>query len=235
MAGYHYHKRYLIYINRTTNPSYIYHTLISESLSKLHKKIPPSFHNREYQDEKIKGIIFIPDNMKSIDIRYYNLIKNISLYFDCISIWRRHLEYPLINPINTFEIYGYHNDVSLAIHYLSCIINSFNHIKDKRQEEYRVKKNRTRNSSTRVFRKTKNARTKAISFMEPRIELITKTWAKLLKKNKRRYENISFNKRNTLINLLENSLNLDYRNYKNRHYTHAYSRKGKFQKNRIIC
>lgn len=232
MSSFHLHKRYLTYINRTSNPRTDYPRVISGTLRKLNSKIPDSFWQRDYTDEKILCEVFIPDNLKNIDIRYYRFLLYASKYFDCIIVWKNHL-LEGGTPIRTFEIWGCYNDIKLCHHYIGNIINSFNHVKEKKQEQYRYEKNLARNQNTIKFYKTADARTKAIKFISKHIDRIAGVFQTLYMK---RYSQIEINHKKFLylFNIMNKKIKFDYRNYKNLNHTHTFSRKDHFEPNRII-
>lgn len=222
----------MIYQNKTSNPSYHYPRLLSKSLSKLNSKIPASFFLRDYQDEKVIGEVMVPENLKSLDLRYFDFIHYVTRYFDCIAVWVKYLT-PGGNMLHTIQLWGYYNDFKLCKHYLINLIDSYNHILKKKVQEYKTIKNRALNSSTRKKYNTKDARVKGKNYMGNKIELISKAWKDL--EEERTFDSeILIKKFNNLFNIMKKSIKFDYRNYKDKHFSHTFSRAGKFQNNRII-
>ena len=207
--------RYRIYVQKSEKADKNYPIRVLNSISKLHFNILKDdiLWNRDYESEGIKERSFYPVNLKHVNPRYFSLIKNISIYFDCYAKWQR-IMIPSTNMdrINTFKLIGYDQDVRLALHYIGKLINNLECMKSNTRKSNR--------SSLLFYDGLYNIQTIFNDLLEG-----THKWRGLT------------NKVDSVEYYIKHSELLDYRKFQgdNRsNIKNAYSRADKFQNNRII-
>lgn len=134
--------RYRIYVQKADKADKNYPRRLYKSVRKMHSKITGEslLTSRPHEPEGIHSKTFTPNNLQNVNRDYYFLIAYLSRYFDCYSIWEERLIKGTIEPIRTFTIYGYKQDMLLAYHYITKIINNLNSMRFNMQREYRRKK-----------------------------------------------------------------------------------------------
>lgn len=144
MKTHHLHKKYLGYIKTTSNPPFNYPEKLDRSLRKLDYIIGKDYHERDLIDEKIVGIDIKPENLSDIYSKYSGLIYYLCSYLNCIAFCKYTFFEGLSEPVRTVQVWGYYNDCKLASWYLKRLLDSLNHIREKKAHEYRKRKARLR-------------------------------------------------------------------------------------------
>lgn len=226
--------RYRIYLQTSRKPSRDYPTRVIKNFKNLHKNIKKAYRTRDNSLEPIISRTFIPDNLEHIGTKYYELIKNISQYFECIAIWEKIMIPGTIKTINTFTLYGYEQDLLLAYHYLKKLINALNLLRSIIQDSFRNKRLSLQTKGVKTKARL-NAKVKASNFFYRnlgRINLVTKE----ILEDKGFSPNFNQN-REKIINTLLKEKSLNFRNFKYRgepDLKNAFCRPGKFQNRRVI-
>lgn len=228
--------RYRIYVQSAPKADRNYPRRLVQNLTHLHEKISEdlNYGERDYEEEGIQNKTFIPDNLEHINPRYYHLIGNISRYFDCLALWETTMIKGSTKPINTFTIFGYGQDMLLAYHYITKIINALNSMRFNMTREYRrVKINRRRRGEN--VKEKNNAVVKSSNFFYRSLGNIDEVTKEILvsKGNHLKYGE----KIQNIFTEVKRIKKVDFRKY---HYKkepeihNAASRKEKFQNKRFI-
>lgn len=226
--------RYRIYVNTANKADRKYPHRLCKQIRNLHSKLDDDYKFRDFENEKIKGKTFIPLQLENPGKKYYYLIGYIATYFECVAVWKRELIKGSTKHINTFTMYGYNQDMLLAYHYTSKIINALDSMRFNMRREYRrVKVNRRRRGEN--IKEKSNAITKSSNFFYNKLDNICNVWKEILEN--RQFTPKHTDKINSIYKHLEDKKVLDYRkyNYRNKPEIHnAFCNRGRFQNKRII-
>lgn len=230
--------RYRIYVQSGIKGDNSYPRRLCNSLKKLHENIKDDmgYYNRALQEEPIIKKTFMPLNLEHVNPAYFKLITNITEYFVCRAIWKTVMIKGSIKPINTLEIVGFRQDMLLAYHYISKIINNLEDMRYNMTREFR----RTRILARRRGIDTSNrdnAKKRSSEHFYRRLEYINKTTKDILE-GRPIYPIFE-----TKLGLIDKEIILrDWVIFRKYNYkrgsipkiSNAFSREGKFQNMRII-
>lgn len=232
--GRRFYIRYRIYLQTSKRPDRGYPRRVIKNLKNLHNNINPAFRTRNTEQEKIKSRIYLPENLDNVGDKYYNLIRNLTHYFECIAIWEKTMIPGTTSTINTFTIYGYEQDLLLAFHYIKKLINALNRLRSRIQDEFR---------NTRVQLQTKGVKTKArLNAKVKASKFFYRSLGRIIKVTEEILENKEFSpnftkKEEEILKVINKEKSLNFRNFKYKNepkIEHAFCRPGKFQNKRII-
>lgn len=226
--------RYRIYVQTSKKANRDYPKRLQKNLNNLHRNLGPEYTQRDYQNEIIKSKTFIPLELENPGKKYYYLIGYLAAYFECVAVWKKTLIKGTTKTINTFSIYGYEQDMLLAYHYISKIINGLDNMRFNMRREYRrVKVNRRRRGEN--IRELNNAIVKSSNYFYRKLNDICDTCEIIL--GDRQFSSNHEQKIETIYKHLIHNRDIQFRAY---HYKggpqihNAFCRRGKFQNRRII-
>lgn len=208
--------RYRIYTQRANRADYHYPKRLMGSLHNMHNNIKTEdiLFTRPYWEEGIISKFFIPDSLNHINPRYYKLISHLTEYFDCVAIWEKRILPGSIHTINTFRIYGYYQDVYLAYHHISRIINNLESMRLNMQSEYRRIKINSRRRGNKQSGLT--ATQKASNLFYNALDNITLLTKELLDKREERpiIQNVLYSKRQDIYRAVKAHFKTNLKAYK---------------------
>lgn len=227
-----YYIRYRIYVQTANKSNHMYANHLCKNIDNLENNIikDPRFHVSS-RDSQIKSKLFIPDNLSDVNQKFYYLIGYFADFFDCIAVWKKSMVKGSIKPINTFYIVGYEEDLLLAYHYISKIINGMESMKVNLCNEYRrLKINARRRGASHGGL---NAKVKSTRHFYRTLEKVTERLRVLIRDRGL----IHTNKKKIIADHLKYNFKLDYRKYPYKYEPelhNAKAREGKFHNHRII-
>lgn len=226
--------RYRIYVQSAEKADKNYGRKVIKNLQNLHSNIKDDQDFWLKDLEPLKNKLFIPKDFNHVNPAYSTLISSITQYFNCYAYWNKVMIKGTIKPINTFTVMGPTQDMLLAYHYTTKLINNLNDMRFNIRKEYRRLKINKRRRGEKIQEKT-NASIKASNYLYKVLEDINITCKEILE-NRPNYPHF---KENLILieKELRNNKELNFRAY---HYgkepkiQNAFSRPGKFQIRRII-
>ena len=230
--------RYLIFSNnqyKVKANCYAYYYLGRRKtyLKNMHNNLMKYDYNSSFnKDLGIIRKVFIPENLKDVPAHYYELISVITEYFSCRAVWVIKFPKGTVNPIHTFEIYGYKPDVYLCHKFMNFEINNIQLIHFNRTLYLRK---RVRKANRRGNNRMKNIRTTTSMYIRRLLYNIGRAWEKILEN---RQDMIYHEEKiqGIYLHLRENKI-IDFgkKQYKNKpNIERAFCRSNRFIKNKII-
>jgi len=95
------------------------------------------FVDRDHLDSQIITLPFIPNDYKGISPVFRGTIAKVTKYTETIAIWEKILPMGHIEPIDTFTITGYEQDVLTALNIIGYVINGINGLTFNLTADYR--------------------------------------------------------------------------------------------------
>lgn len=202
---------------------------------KLHNAIKDDtkfWQESYYTETDIKGRTYTPYSLQDVPNKAYDLIAQISKYFNCIVIWDRVMIPGTNEGLNTVSIYGYPYSQHLCYYWISKTLSSLDYLKyniSQWKRKDRRKKNR------RGYKKKPehmNSTQMGERYYNLTLGRTVETWKKINLYRERKHSRLL-----EIFKYVDRVRGLNYRKYKYKNeplMMNAIGTKGKFQIKRII-
>jgi hypothetical protein len=159
------YKHYKLYL-RNPKERWLDYSLSSLPVLLDKLKKDEAFLNRASLFMPIKNEVFIPYNGLSVTKKYSNIIRLIIEHLECRGIWINHIT-DNHEVINTVQVYGYPEDLELAMNVLNYYVNGILMVEEYLMKECRrIKLNSRRIGKKQLY----NTRTKVSNNIKLYIE-----------------------------------------------------------------
>lgn len=228
------HIRYRIYAQNAEKADGKYPARAKASLMKLHKAIKKDsdyWEDNRWETSSIIQRFFIPYNFTNINPKYFTFIGSIATYFNCYAIWEERFVSGTTATVKSTLIIGHSEEVKLAYHYISKIINNVEAMRFNIRSNYRTNKINQRRRGYKP--NPNNAHSYSSKKYYEAIDIINEV-AHTLLVDKPVAEN-NHKKAELVIRYIKQVKSLNYKDYPGEpQIHHAYCRVGKFVNKRII-